>query len=82
MRPINQKIMNQVFEITDAIPMSREAIRIPLAMMGEGGITKAANGCFEITLPDTDDLTPFLSGLTARLRELGVQEAPPTPDGA
>ncbi len=77
MRPINQTIMNRVFEVTDSIPMSREAIRIPLAMIGDGGVCKGEDGRFEITLPDTDDLGPFLSSLEETLRALGVVEAPP-----
>ena len=81
MRPISQAIMNQVFAVTDEIPMSREAIRIPLAMTGEGSVVKGADGRFEITLPDTDDLGPFLEALPAKLRALGVVEAPPAPEG-
>jgi hypothetical protein len=81
MRPLSQAIMQHVFEVTDAMPMSREAIRIPLAMVGEGDVKKGADGRFEVTLPDADDLGPFLAALPERLRALGVTYAPPTPEG-
>lgn len=71
--------MQQVFDITDAMPMSREALRIPLAMQGDGTVTKRVDGLFEVTLPDIDDLAPFLETLPDKLRALGVVEAPPTP---
>ena len=81
MRPINQTVMNRVFEVTDAIPMSREALRIPLAMAGGGSVTRGADGRFEVALPEAEeDLGPFLAVLTEKLRTLGVQEAPPIPE--
>jgi len=78
MRVIDPKIMNQVFEVTDEMPLSREAIQVPLVMQGEGKVERLKSGRFEITLPDTDDLGPFLSGLAKRLLEAGaVPEAEP-----
>jgi hypothetical protein len=77
MRVIDPKIMNQVFAVTDEIPLSREAIQVPLVMQGEGKVERLKNGRFEITLPDTDDLGPFLAGLAERLLAAGaVPEAP------
>lgn len=72
MRVIDQQIMNRVFEVTDEIPLSREALQVPLLMQGEGKIERLKNGRFEITLPDTDDLGPFLASLPERLRALGA----------
>lgn len=71
MRVIDQGIMNRLFEVTDEIPLDREAVQVPLVMEGEGKVARAKNGRIEITLPDTDDLGPFLAALPARLRELG-----------
>ena len=71
MRVIDQGIMNRLFEVTDEIPLDREAIQVPLVMKGEGKVARAKNGRIEITLPDTDDLGPFLAALPERLRELG-----------
>jgi hypothetical protein len=73
-RVIDQAIMNLLFEVTDEIPLDREAIQVPLMMTGEGKIGRTRNGRIEITLPDTDDLGPFLAALPERLRALGAAE--------
>lgn len=70
MRVIDQQIMNRLFEVTDEIPVDREAITVPLLMEGEGKVSKTSRGKIEITLPDTDDLGPFLATLPERLRDL------------
>ncbi|HET9225877.1 MAG TPA: hypothetical protein VFR31_04380 [Thermoanaerobaculia bacterium] len=70
MRVLTPQIMNQVFEVTDALELSREAIQVPLVLEGEGQVRRLKNGKVEITLPDTDDLGPFLSSLPERLRTL------------
>jgi hypothetical protein len=72
MRVIDPQIMNRVFEVTDEMPLSREAIQVPLVMEGEGKVERLKNGRFEITLPDTDDLGPFLSLLAVQLLALGA----------
>jgi hypothetical protein len=74
MRVIDQPIMNRLFEVTDEIPVDREAITVPLLMEGEGKVVRNSRGKIEITLPDTDDLGPFLAALPERLRELGAGE--------
>ena len=71
MRVIDQKIMNRLFEVTDEIPIEREAIQVPLVMEGDGKVQRTKAGKIEITLPDTDDLGPFLASLAERLRALG-----------
>ena len=70
MRILTPQIMNQLFEVTDALELSREAIQVPLVLEGEGKIQRLKSGKIEITLPDTDDLGPFLSVLPERLRTL------------
>lgn len=70
MRVIDQSIMNQLFEVTDDLELDREAITVPLVMEGEGKVARLKNGRVEITLPDTDDLAPFLAALPDRLRDL------------
>jgi len=72
MRVIDQTVMNQLFEVTDEIPLDREAVQVPLVMEGEGKVARLKNGRIEITLPDADDLGPFLAGLPDRLRDLGA----------
>jgi len=71
-RVLTPQIMNQLFEVTDALELSREAIQVPLVLEGEGKIQRLKSGKIEITLPDTDDLGPFLAVLPDRLRQLGT----------
>jgi len=71
MRVIEQSTMNRLFEVTDEIPLDREAIQVPLVMEGDGRVVRTKNGRIEITLPDADDLAPFLAALPDRLRALG-----------
>jgi hypothetical protein len=71
MRIINQNIMNQLFATTDEIPLDREAVQVPLTMEGEGRVARTAQGKIEITLPDAEDLAPFLATLPAKVQELG-----------
>lgn len=72
MRVLTPQIMNQLFEVTDALELSREAIQVPLVLEGEGKLQRLKSGKIEITLPDTDDLGPFLAVLPDRLRQLGT----------
>lgn len=76
MRIVDQQVMNRLFAVTDEIPVDREAITVPLVMEGEGKVGRDRRGRFEITLPDTDDLEPFLATLPDRLRELGAGTEP------
>jgi hypothetical protein len=71
MRILDQRIMNQVFAVTDELPLSREAVQVALVLEGEGTVERTANGRLAITLPDTDDLEPFLAALAERARALG-----------
>ncbi len=72
MRILTPQIMNQLFEVTDALELSREAIQVPLVLEGEGKVQRLKSGKIEVTLPDTDDLGPFLALLPDRLRQLGT----------
>jgi hypothetical protein len=71
MRIIDQKVMNQLFEVTDELEIDREALEVPLLMEGEGRVGRTKKGKIEITLPDADDLGPFLAALPEKLRTLG-----------
>lgn len=68
MRVIDQAIMNRLFEVTDEIPLDREALEVPLLMQGEGKVARTKKGKIEITLPDAEDLGPFLAELPERVR--------------
>jgi hypothetical protein len=71
MRVIDQKVMNQLFEVTDELEIDREALEVPLLMEGKGRVGRTKKGKIEITLPDADDLGPFLASLPERIRALG-----------
>ncbi|HKI05612.1 MAG TPA: hypothetical protein VKK31_26770 [Thermoanaerobaculia bacterium] len=71
MRVIDQNVMNRLFEVTDEIGIDRESFEVPLLMEGEGKVARTKKGKLEITLPDTDDLSPFLASLPERLKTLG-----------
>jgi hypothetical protein len=71
MRILDQQIMGRVFDVTDELPLSREAIEVALVLEGAGKVERTPAGKFAITLPDADDLGPFLAELGERLRALG-----------
>ncbi len=62
--------MQQLFARTDEIPLDREAIEVPLEMEGAGDVECLPNGKLRITLPDSDDLEPFLEGLPGRIAKV------------
>jgi hypothetical protein len=70
MRLLDQRIMSLVFTVTDELPLSREAIEVALVLTGDGRVERTPAGKFAITLPDADDLEPFLATLGERLRAL------------
>lgn len=71
MRLLDQRSMQQLFEVTDQLEIDREAIEAPLEMAGEGDVERLPGGKLRITLPDADDLGPFLEALPGRLESLG-----------
>jgi len=74
MRIVDQRVMNQLFAVTDEIPVDREALQVPLLMEGDGKVARTKRGKIEITLPDAEDLGPFLATLPERLRALETAE--------
>ena len=72
MRLLDQATVQRVFAVTDDLELSREAITVPLAFEGDGAVRRLPNGRYEITLPDRDDLGPFLADLPGRLHPLGA----------
>ncbi len=67
MRLLDQKAMQQLFEVTDELEIDREALEVPLAMTGDGDVERLSGGKLRVTLPDADDLGPFLAALPDRI---------------
>ena len=67
---LTQQMMGQLFTVTDGLQLNREAITVQLITAGKGTVMRTAAGKFDITLPETDDLGPFLADLPYRLRAL------------
>ncbi len=70
MIPIGMKEMNAVFEVTDGLEISREAIQVELVPDGGGAVERLANGRFRIVLPADRELSDWLPELGRRLVEL------------
>ena len=63
--------MAAVFDVTDALSIDRELIRVELTKEDPGAIQQAANGEIEITLPLTTPLAPFMASLRRALVGMG-----------
>lgn len=68
LRALDQPAMDQLFEVTDALELSRESLRVALIRAGDGEVRRVRPGLYEITLPQQDDLAPFFGRLRALLR--------------
>lgn len=67
LRLVDQRTMERIFAVTDAAGISREAIRVPLAGEGDGRVHRARDGSWEIVVPASGPLTPFLERLATTL---------------
>ena len=63
--------IQRIFEITDPMGLSREALVIPLAPRHPGVVRRLPGGKIEIVVESEDDLDEWLAGLEARIRGLG-----------
>jgi hypothetical protein len=70
--PIGQQDMNRIFEVTDALGIHREKIRVSLAKRDPGNVRKDGKGVFEIVVPETTSLEDWLQGLSQTIQNLGV----------
>ena len=59
--------INQIFAVTDAMGIHREALVIPLGT-GRGRVRKLPNGKLEITVDAETPLAEWLGGLPALIR--------------
>lgn len=65
METVSADTIRRILEITDALGIHREAVRIPLAPTPEGSVRLTPAGHVEITAAAGERLDPFLSGLRA-----------------
>ncbi|MFN7940512.1 MAG: hypothetical protein U0X73_02865 [Thermoanaerobaculia bacterium] len=66
-RIVNTETMAKIFEITDAVGVSRENVRVPLVGEGEGRVSRLPDGRWEIVVPATGPLSAFLAELLTKL---------------
>lgn len=66
--------MNRIFEVTDALGVHREKIRVGLAKKDPGAVRKDAKGIFEIILPETALIEDWLKDLSLTIQNLGAIE--------
>ena len=69
-KALSLKEIEQIFVITDAIGISREALVIPLRTESPGRMKLIANGKLEIVVERDGDFASWLDGLEERIRSL------------
>lgn len=70
MKPIGMQEMGAVFEVTDALEISREKVEVPLLCDGDGSVRRLASGKLEITLPEDGDARAWMAGQHSRIEEV------------
>ncbi len=64
--------MRAIFEITDAMGIHREQIKVPLAPSGTGSVTRS-DGVIRIVVPADRALADWLPELRAALESFGFE---------
>lgn len=62
--------IHRIFEVTDALGVSREALVIPLMPRHPGRVRKMPNGKIEIVVESEDDFETWLAGLGEAVRQV------------
>ncbi len=70
MKALSLKEIEQIFVITDALGISREALVIPLRTQSPGRVKLMPNGKLEIVADRDGDFAAWLEGLEERIRSL------------
>lgn len=68
--PLTFPEIERVLEVTDALEIDRERVRIPLRREGSGRITRDARGGLEIVVPADRPFEEWLAALEPELRKL------------
>ncbi len=70
---IGMEDMEKIFEVTDALGIHRESVRVELTKEDPGSIQRAGDGIVEITLPVNESTEIFCRKLRIDLEAMGFQ---------
>ena len=70
---IGMEDMAAIFEVTDALGIHRESVRVELTKEDPGSIHKVADGMVEITLPVNESTEVFCRKLRIDLEAMGYR---------
>ncbi|HCP23229.1 MAG: hypothetical protein FI717_11425 [SAR202 cluster bacterium] len=72
---IGMEDMAAIFEVTDALGIHRESVRVELTKEDPGSIRKVADGIVEITVPANETTEIFCRRLKVDLEAMGYEPA-------
>ena len=72
---ISMEDMGAIFEVTDALEIHRESVRVELTKEDPGSIQRVADGMVEITLPVNESVEIFCRKLRIDLEAMGFEPA-------
>ena len=72
---ITMEDMAAIFEVTDALGIHRESVRVELNKEDPGSIQEVADGMVEITLPANESVQVFCRKLRIDLEAMGFEPA-------
>ncbi len=70
---IGMEDMEKIFEVTDALGIHRESVRVELTKEDPGSIQRAGDGIVEITLPVNESTEVFCRKLRIDLEAMGFR---------
>ena len=70
LKAVTLKEIEKIFEVLDAMGISREAVVIPLRPEHPGRVSLMKDGKLEIIVERDDDLAQWITTLEGRIREL------------
>ena len=70
---ITMEDMAAIFEVTDALGLHRESVRVELSKEDPGSIQRVAAGMVEITLPVNESVEIFCKKLRIDLEAMGFE---------
>ena len=72
---ITMEDMAMIFEVTDALGIHRESVRVELNKEDPGSIQRVADGMVEITLPVNESVDVFCRKLRIDLEAMGFESS-------